>query len=239
MLFFYIRHGDPVYNPDSLTPLGSRQAEAVAKRLALYGVDKVYASTSNRAYLTSKPTCELLKLEPEQVDFANEGHVWKDLTIEKEDGSGITWLFQHPGVRKLFHTPELRQLGEEWYTHPAFGKYDYQKGIQKVRDASDAFFAELGFEHIRHTGQYRITEPKYQRVAMFAHQGFGLTFLSCLLDIPFPMFSTHFDICHSGMTVVEFPEDEEYSIPRILTFSSDSHIYREGLPTNYNNILRF
>ena len=33
MLFFYVRHGDPIYNPDSLTPLGQRQAEAVGKRL--------------------------------------------------------------------------------------------------------------------------------------------------------------------------------------------------------------
>ena len=31
MLFFYVRHGDPIYDPDSLTPLGHRQAEAVAK----------------------------------------------------------------------------------------------------------------------------------------------------------------------------------------------------------------
>lgn len=35
MLFFYIRHGDPIYNPDSLTPLGRRQAEALGKRLAV------------------------------------------------------------------------------------------------------------------------------------------------------------------------------------------------------------
>ena len=32
MLFFYIRHGDPIYSPDSLTPLGRRQAEALGRR---------------------------------------------------------------------------------------------------------------------------------------------------------------------------------------------------------------
>lgn len=31
MLLYYIRHGMPVYDPDSLTPLGERQAEAAAK----------------------------------------------------------------------------------------------------------------------------------------------------------------------------------------------------------------
>ena len=41
MLFFYIRHGDPIYEPDSLTVLGQKQAEALSKRLAMYGIDKV------------------------------------------------------------------------------------------------------------------------------------------------------------------------------------------------------
>ena len=42
MLLFYIRHGDPTYTPDALTPLGERQAEALAKRLSLYGLNRIY-----------------------------------------------------------------------------------------------------------------------------------------------------------------------------------------------------
>jgi hypothetical protein len=76
-------------------------------------------------------------------------------------------------------------------------------------------------------------------VALFAHQGFGLAFLSCLLDIPYPQFSTHFDMCHTGVTVIEFKERDGYAYPLVLTLSSDSHIYKDGLPTNYNNYIRF
>ena len=61
MIFYYIRHGDPIYDPDSLTPLGRRQAEAAGKRLSVFGVDKIYASSSTRAIQTSQPTCEMLK----------------------------------------------------------------------------------------------------------------------------------------------------------------------------------
>ena len=57
MLIYYIRHGDPVYDPDQLTPLGEQQAAAVANRLALFGVDEIYSSTSNRAIQTAKPLC--------------------------------------------------------------------------------------------------------------------------------------------------------------------------------------
>lgn len=56
MILYYVRHGQPIYDPDSLTELGHRQAKALSKRMAALGVDKVYCSTSNRAVLTAKPT---------------------------------------------------------------------------------------------------------------------------------------------------------------------------------------
>ena len=132
MLFYYIRHGDPVYNPDSLTPLGERQAEAVAKRLALYGVDKIYSSTSNRAIQTAKPTCELLKKEAELLDFANESHAWNELTTLKADGSGLTWLSYSKKARAYFFSKEIRDLGDRWYDHPEFTQYE--KGINRIYD---------------------------------------------------------------------------------------------------------
>ena len=42
MLFFYIRHGDPIYDPDSLTALGEKQADSLAKRLSVYGIDRIF-----------------------------------------------------------------------------------------------------------------------------------------------------------------------------------------------------
>ena len=239
MIFYYVRHGDPIYDPDSLTPLGIRQAEAVAKRLAIYGLDKIYCSTSNRAILTAKPTCELLKIEPELLDFANEAYAWRDLTTTKEDGTDKTWLFHNRSVAELFNSKEIRDLGDRWFDHPKFKEYNYEKGINRIRDESDRLFWSLGFEHERYTGKYKVNKSNDKRVALFAHQGFGLAFLSCLLDIPYPMFCTHFDMSHTGVTVIEFREENGYSIPKILTLSSDSHLYREGLPTKYNNYLYF
>ena len=116
MLFFYVRHGDPIYNPDSLTHLGHRQAEAVAKRLASFGLDEIYASTSNRAILTATPTSELTKKEITKLDFANEGHAWEELTVNTPEGK--RWLFHRPEIKELFHTKEMRELGFKWYEHP-------------------------------------------------------------------------------------------------------------------------
>lgn len=68
---------------------------------------------------------------------------------------------------------------------------------------------------------------------------FGRSFLSNLLDIPYPIFSTRLDFSHRGMTVIEFPNQEGIVYPQVLQLSNDSHLYREGLPTNYSNRLRF
>ena len=56
MIFYYVRHGDPIYDPDSLTELGHKQAAALAKRFTLTGLDEIYSSTSMRARMTAEPT---------------------------------------------------------------------------------------------------------------------------------------------------------------------------------------
>ena len=128
----------------------------------------------------------------------------------------------------------------DWYKHPAFESYPtLEAGINRIYDETDAWLASLGYEHIRHTGTYRVLKPNNDRVALFAHQGFGIAFLSCLLDIPYPQFSVHFDLCHTAMCTIEFQEENGISIPCMLTHASDSHLYREGLPTNYNKRIRF
>jgi len=237
MLLYYVRHGDPIYNPDSLTPLGKRQAEAVAHRIARYGVDRVFASTSTRAIMTSQPTCEICKKTVTLLDFCHEGHAWDELTYFSEQGQ--RWLFHTDETRRLFITPELLAMGENWYEHPKFKDYNYKKGIERIRTEADKFFLSLGYEHIPGTGAYRCVAPNDERVALFAHQGFGLAFLSCLLDIPYPRFSMHFDHTHTGMTVIEFKDEDGIAIPRILTLSNDSHLYGANLPLYYDNSVRF
>ena len=236
MIFYYIRHGDPIYDPDSLTPLGERQAEAVAKRLSVYGLDEIYASTSNRAILTATPTSEILKKEIKLVDFANEGHAYGEFTLT-ENGHRH-WVYQNRRLVELFNTKEIRNLGDEWFNHEAFGRTKCRQGVERIYRESDAFFKELGYEHIPYTGQYKVIKSNPKRIGMFAHHGFGMAFLSAILDIPYPMMVSHFNMSHSAVTIINFEEENGIAIPMVYSLSNDSHLYKEGLPTNYNNILR-
>ncbi len=230
MVFLYVRHGNPIYNPDSLTPLGVRQAEAVCKRLALSRVDRIYASSSIRAQQTAKPLSELLGKPIEELAFATENLAWRDFAPPIAENRCM-WAFQNKEYRDLFHSAEVRALGFEWYKAPSLvARYDFSSGMERVYRESDAFFASLGYEHERYTGRYCVIKKNNERVALFAHQGFGLAFLSAVLDIPYPVFCTQFDMCHTGVTKIDFEEENGYAIPRVCTLSDTGHLYREGFP---------
>ena len=238
MLLFYIRHGDPTYNPDQLTPLGHRQAEAIGKRLALVGVDTIYSSTSVRAIETATPTCEILKKELTQLDFLNESHPWQHLTYITSTGKR-GWIPDNAEPLHIILSPEMKQYGERWYDHPKFKDYAYKDYLDKTDADVDALLASHGYIHDRERRVYTAENPTEERIAIFAHAGFGSVFFSSLLDIPYHDFSIHYDLSHSSMTVIEFRERGGVFIPKILTFSNDSHIYKEGLPTAYNNKTRY
>ena len=239
MLLFFLRHADPIYSPDQLTPLGHRQAEALAKRLAAYGLDRVYCSTSNRAVQTAQPTCDLLKKDMTLLDWCNEGHVWGEMTARVEETGHLTWCFYHLPTVAQMNSPEVRSLGREWYTHPCFEGTSYGAGIQRVRRESDSLMLSLGYRHDYENACYIPERHHDERVALFAHHGFGVAFLSCLLDIPYPDMSLRFDIGHSSMTVIDFTPKGGVVIPKVLQLSNDSHLWREGLPTKYQNKLYF
>ena len=140
-------------------------------------------------------------------------------------------------MKMLFADTSVISLGHNWFEHKDLT--NYKKGVDRIAKVTYDFFKELGYEHIRGTGKYKVIEPNDDRVAFFAHAGFGLAFFSEILDIPYPVFVNHFDMCPTGMTVIEFKEENGFAIPKVLMLSSDSHLYREGLPLKYNDEIYF
>lgn len=244
MLLFYIRHGDPIYTPDKLTPLGHRQAEAVAHRLALYGIDKVFSSDSVRAMQTAQPTCELLHLKKTILPEFHETIAYKEMKVKETsvEPNYYTWPWGHVKLRSLFLSREVRNLGDNWYTHPEVLKIrNFKPAVDRIADAADAWLASLGYTHDRDAARYTVTsENPDERIALFAHEGVGKILLSHILDIPYPLYAPHFDLQHSGMTVIEFFMGRDgLAHARTLTHSNDSHLYRDGLPLDYQHRIRF
>ena len=234
MLLFVIRHGDPVYRPDSLTPRGRMQAQALAKRFAVHGLDRIYSSPLIRAQETARPTAELLNLPVEIEEWTSETLAWEDFAHLYPDGKKH-WIFYRQNT-------EFLQNGDE-----KLGNHNWRraKSVQDIVDlkhcydrlskASDAFLEKLGYRR-ESFGVYRIVKANEERVALFCHQGFSMTWFPYLLGIPPHLFWSSFDINHTGVSVFEFANNPDgLTSPKCLALSDNSHLLREGLPYRFQN----
>jgi len=236
MLLYYVRHADPIYRPDSLTPLGERQAESVAKRLSKYQIDRVFSSSSVRAQETAKPLCEIMKVQIEQVyDWCHESKAIDQLGIYIPERERKMFGYHHRPTIELMISKEMQELGDNWFDHPYFDDLLFKEGTKRIQKGADEFLEMLGYRHDRENFCYYPIAPTNERVALFAHQGFGLAFMSAILDIPYSAFCTHFFMAHTVITVVEFAGSEGPIIPKVLTYSNDSHLFDDRLPTKYHN----
>jgi len=236
MLLYIVRHGDPDYENDSLTPLGVKQAQALSKRLAASGLDRIYTSPLGRARMTAEPTCRALGIEPEVLEWASENRAFADLSVERADG-GREWSFGSCRNTE-YKTEETSALGERWYEAYPFSKCNAKAGFERIQKGSDELLKSLGYE--RDGEIYRIIKPSEERVAVFCHYGVGTTWIAHLLSIAPPVMWGTFLINHSSFTVIRFPNDPEgYIMPMCLTLSDCSHIYEAGLPITYENWIKY
>lgn len=234
MILYYVRHGFPTYQPDELIPLGKRQAEAAGRRLGGLGLSAVYSSSHVRAMQTAQPTAELSRLPVIPLEFCREDKAWQEM-VRASDGKKH-WLYSDPEAKALFRDPAVLSLGMEWYKHPAFANTPVQSGMERIGRETDEFLQTLGYRHDTTRHCYIAEQPNDRRVALFAHHGFGMAFLSHVLDIPYPLLSLHFTICHTGITAISFTGEGDAIIPRVMTFASEAHLYEDRLPVTFDHI---
>jgi probable phosphoglycerate mutase len=230
MLFYLIRHADPIYDPDSITDLGKRQAEAVGKRLALHGIDEIYSSPMMRAQQTAKPLSEMIKKPINIESWTYE--CWEEFSVTLENGSK-TFCMNLPGAEYL--SDENMAMHDNWYEMDCLKTSKAKEGWERISSASDEFFARLGYK--REGRIYKITEPNDKKIALFCHAGFGSVLISHMLNVPPQVAWASFDISHSGVSIFNFKNFESgYTNAKCLVHSDLSHIYAENLPLKYNNL---
>lgn len=236
MLLYIIRHGDPIYDPDSLTEKGQRQAEALGRRLCVNGLDRAYVSPMIRAQQTAAPACKALGITPVIKEWMSEQMLFDKISVPRDDGKpGKRWCWERQNTD--FKNNETINDPDAWKDHPIFYGAPVEDALRVLAGKSDELLEELGYR--REGSIYRILKPSEERVAAFCHHGFGMTWLSQLLQIPPHLFWGSFNISHSGVTILEFENHENgITAPRCLMLSDLSHVYADGLPMEYNNVIK-
>lgn len=221
MRIFLIRHADPDYPNNTITPAGHLEARALAPRMQRLGLDRIYCSPLGRAIDTARYTADAVGIEPVILPWTAELS-WA--RIEQEGyGNSVVWdLHGH-----LIHLREYAREG--WHEAAPFDHTDFREGFAHIRQESDDFLAGLGYR--RNGGAYEVVEGNRLRVAIFCHGGFGLTWLAHLLNIPVPLVWAGFFLPPSSVTTILFDERSGgLATPRCLGVGDISHLYAEGLP---------
>ena len=230
MLLYIIRHGDPIYVTDTLTERGRLQAEAVGKRLAAAGIDRVFSSPMGRARETAEPTCRLVGRDCAVEEWAHEVEDDRLTTYPDGEIKSISVL-QNTVYRENgnIDIPYCRALECD-----GLAQSNIQKAAEVIEAGGRDFLERLGYRE--ENGVYRIIHPNEEKVALFCHVVFTRTWLSSLLHIPMHLMTAGFQVTHTGVTVLEFKNNPDgYTAPKCLCFSDISHLYAEGLDTRHDN----
>lgn len=221
MRLYIVRHADPDYFENTITLHGHAESAALARRLEWEGITRLYSSPVNRAIHTAEYSERRLGLRPEILPWAEE---LRGLWVPDESRGRIP-AWDLPAEQLL--EPERRRAYEDDLAYPELAGLPLAEAVDRIRIHSDRFLAGLGYRREGH--RYRVESANTERVAVFCHGGFGMTWIAMLLQIPFPLVWTGFWLAPSSVTTVLFDQrSQHYAGPRCLNVSDIAHLYESG-----------
>ena len=221
MKLLIVRHGDPDYSIDSLTPTGWKEAELLVPRLSKLDVKAFYVSPMGRAKDTAAPTLKAMGREAEVCPWLREFSASIRKPYEENKGGVWDWYpAEWTGEKRYFDRncwmePEPMKdsdVGSEW---------------QWVTENFDALLARHGY--VRQGDYYRAEHANEDTVVLFCHFGLQCVLLSHLLHVS-PMVLWHgFCAAPSSVTTLVTEERQEgIAYFRMSSFGDVSHLYAAG-----------
>jgi broad specificity phosphatase PhoE len=219
---YVIRHADPDYANDTITRQGHIEARALSERLADYKLDTIFASPLGRAQDTARYSSERIGLPIHTEGWLTE------LNLRVSIGSRhdvAAWNVPGDKIRSRSGTGD----SSVWTSAPEIRIPLVETAIESVANASDEFFRRLGFERNDH--RYSILEPNNRQIAVFCHNGLGLTWMAHILAVPTSLMWGSFWLSPSSVSTLLFEEHSSgWATPRCLCISDTSHLSTLGIP---------
>ena len=101
-----------------------------------------------------------------------------------------------------------------------------KSAVNYIEQNGKIFLEKLGYRE--ENGVYRILDKNEEKVALFCHAAFARAWISVLLHIPLHIMWAGFDYSHTGVTILEFKNNENgITAPTCLCYSDTSHLYAD------------
>ena len=223
MKLMIIRHAEPNYEKDSLTPKGWREQELLAQRLSKLPIDKIYVSPLGRAKDTAKATLERTGMQAEERQWLREFDVTRILRPDAGGERRIPWDWLPEDWLGDERFLSLRHWGENEVMAEAGVKEYYDQVIKGF----DELLASHGYR--REGMLYAAERPNHDTIAFFCHHGLGCVLLSRLLNIPVMTLWHGIALLPTSVsTLVTEERRPGKAIFRALEIGSLYHLYEAG-----------
>ena len=239
MRILLIRHGDPDYDLDDLTPAGKIEAEKLADRLVNEDITHFYVSPLGRARATARPTLERLNRTavvkdwlqefPSVVDVNGDRFLQEAFPDTKKNPDGtfkgrICW-----DMLPAYWRDDPAYYGaESWRTTRLAKNSDSPAVYDRVTRGLDELLEQHGYR--REGGLYRTEKGNCDTLAFICHFGITSVMLSYLWGVSPHIFMHMAVAAPTSVTEVVTEEREEGKVVfRMTRFGDVSHLYAAGI----------
>ncbi|MBQ3866432.1 MAG: histidine phosphatase family protein [Clostridia bacterium] len=228
MKLIIIRHGDPDYENDSLTPKGREEAAALADFLKKEKLDAVYSSPLGRA----RETCAAVQRE--------NGFSFTELPWLREFNAHIQLPYlEKPSYcwdllpRYVASHPGIFRGGEEWMEDETFRGSDVREKWANVKAGLDGLLASHGYVHDGYC--FRVEKANRDTVALFCHFGITSVMLAILTGASPYVYWQHFCALPTSVTTLVTEEREEgIASFRCIGFGECPHLALAGQKPSFS-----
>ena len=176
MRILLIRHAEPDYTVDSLTPKGRVEAELLSRRMVKYDVRDFYVSPLGRAKDTAAYTLEKLGREAETLPWLRE---FRGSYPDPETGERriVAWDVK-PRIWTAF--PGVTQI-DTWCDTPAFAGGDVKEIWHETTAGVDELLGRYGY--VKDGPVWKCENNGDFTIALFCHFGISMAILGYLTDV--------------------------------------------------------
>ena len=220
MKILIIRHADPDYSVDSLTPQGRIEAELLSRRLSKLNFKAIYVSPLGRARHTADYTLKKIGQDATVCDWLQEFPVSINKPGEPDSIAWDWYPADWTAHDDFFHH-------EDWLKNPVMVEGKVEEQYRHVTEGLDKVLAAHGYE--RCGRYYKATAANEDTIAFFCHFGLECVLLSHLLNIsPLQLWHGFCAAPSSVTTLITEERQEGKAYFRTAAFGDISHLYAGG-----------
>lgn len=223
MRIVFVRHCEPDYTVDSLTPKGWREAKLLSHRILNWNVDAFYESPLGRAHDTAKTCLDLRREHGKNCDvtvlpWLKEFYYQLKMPVTGEDVMCWDLMPSYFNGNKDLHDKD------RWYDTDLMRSGNIRAEYEAVTSAFDELLKGYGYVR-RSDGTYEVTSHNDKTIVMFCHFGVTALLTGHMTGVAPTCLWQNFFMAPSSVTIIGSEEREEGTASfRVQVFGDTAHL---------------